>query len=178
MTVWTANELRTFLASIEGIDWYTPIFLAANTGMRRGEVLGLTWRNVDLDAARLVVDQQILSVEYGARFADVKTTNSRRTIDLDPRTVAVLRAWRRHQLEQKMSTGRRGDDEFVFTRPDGGPIHPDFFFQAWDRLMRDSEIRRIRLHDLRHTHATILPKADVPVKVVVNASATAAPLSR
>ena len=61
MTVWTADELRTFLASIEGSAWYTPIFLAANTGMRRGEVLGLTWRNVDLDAARLVVDQQILS---------------------------------------------------------------------------------------------------------------------
>jgi integrase len=166
MTVWTTDELRTFLASIEVSDWYTPIFLAANTGMRRGEVLGLTWRNVDLDAARLVVDQQILSVEYEARVADVKTTNSRRTIDLDPRTVAVLRAWRRHQLELKMSTGRRGDHEFVFTRPDGGPIHPDFFSQSWDRLMRDSEIRRIRLHDLRHTHATILLKAGVPVKVV------------
>lgn len=166
MTVWSADELRTFLASLEGSDWYTPIFLAANTGMRRGEVLGLTWRNVDLDAARLVVDQQILSVEYEARVADVKTTNSRRTIDLDPRTVAVVRAWRRHQLEQKMSTGRRGDDEFVFTRPDGGPIHPDFFSQSWDRLMRDSGIRRIRLHDLRHTHATILLKAGVPVKVV------------
>ena len=117
MTVWSADELREFLASIEDSEWYVPIFLAANTGMRRGEVLGLTWRNVDLDAARLVVSQQILSVEYAASVADVKTTNSRRTIDLDPRTVAVLRAWRRQQLEQKLSTGRRGDDEFVFTRP-------------------------------------------------------------
>ena len=166
MAVWTGDELRDFLASIEASEWYTPIFLAANTGMRRGEVLGLPWRNVDFEGARLVVNQQILSIEYEARVADVKTTNSRRTIDLDPRTLAVLRTWRRHQLEQKMSTGRRGDDEFVFTRPDGGPIHPDFFSQSWDRLMRDSEIRRIRLHDLRHTHATILLKANVPVKVV------------
>ena len=166
MTVWSADELRDFLASIEDSEWYVPIFLAANTGMRRGEVLGLTWRNVDFDGARLVVSQQILSVEYKATVADVKTAHSRRTIDLDPRTVAVLRAWRRHQLEQRMSTGRRGDDEFVFTHADGGPIHPDLFSQSWQRLMHKSVHRRIRLHDLRHTHATILLKAGVPVKVV------------
>ena len=83
--------------------------------------------DVDLDGARLVVSQQVLSVEYKATVADVKKAHSRRTIDLDQRTVAVLRAWCRHQLEQKMSTGRRNDDEFVFTHPDGGPIHPDFF---------------------------------------------------
>ena len=166
MTVWSADELREFLATIEANEWYVPIFIAANTGMRRGEVLGLTWRNVDLDSARLVVSQQILSVEYAASVADVKTSNSRRTIDLDPRTVAVLKAWRRQQLEQKMSTGRRGNDEFVFTHPDGGPIHPDLFSQSWQRMMRDSELRTIRLHDLRHTHATVLLKAGVPVKVV------------
>jgi integrase len=166
MTVWSADELRAFLATIEDSEWYAPIFLAANTGMRRGEVLGLTWRNVDLDAARLTVAQQILSVGYEAGVADVKTANSRRTIDLDARTVAVLRTWRREQLEQKLSTGRRRDDGFVFTRLDGAPIHPDFFSQTWDRLMRASDLPRIRLHDLRHTHATILLKAGVPVKVV------------
>ncbi len=166
MTVWAADELRDFLASIEDSDWYVPIFLAANTGMRRGEVLGLTWRNVDLDAGRLTVSQQILSVEYEAKVADVKTSHSRRTIDLDPRTVAVLRAWRRQQLERKLATGQRKDEGFVFTRDDGGPIHPDAFSQSWERLVRTSEFRRIRLHDLRHTHATILLKAGVPVKVV------------
>lgn len=166
MTIWSPDELRQFLASIEDSEWYVPIYVAANTGMRRGEVLGLPWRHVDLDAARLVVDQQILSVEYGTHIADVKTTNSRRTVDLDPRTVAVLRTWRRQQLEQQMSTGRRDDDGLVFSRPDGRPIHPDFFSQSWDRLVRKSKMRRIRLHDLRHTHASILLKAGVPVKVV------------
>jgi integrase len=65
-----------------------------------------------------------------------------------------------------MSTGRRDDDGFVFARPDAEPIHPDFFSQSWERLVRDSKLRRIRLHDLRHTHASILLKANVPVKVV------------
>jgi integrase len=134
--------------------------------MRRGEVLGLTWRNVDLDKARLVVEQQVQSVEYEASGTDVKTAGSRRTIDLDPRTVAVLKTWRRQQLERHLSTGRRCDDEFVFTHLDGGSIHPDLFSQTWSRLMDKSDVRRIRLHDLRHTHASILLKAGVPVKVV------------
>jgi len=166
MTVWSADELRGFLAAIEDSDWYVPIYLAANTGMRRGEVLGVPWRNLDLDTGRLIVDQQVLSVEYQLEVADVKTSHSRRTVDLDPRTVAVLRAWRREQLERLMSTGVRNDGDFVFTHPEGGPIHPDFFSQSWDRLMRDHDVRRIRLHDLRHTHASILLKENVPPKVV------------
>jgi integrase len=166
MDAWTADELRQFLTSIEDSEWYVPIYLAANTGMRRGEVLGLTWRNVDLDNAHLVVEQQVQSVEYEASVADVKTAGSRRTIDLDPRTVTVLKAWRRQQIERHLSTGRRTDDEFVFTHTDGGSVHPDLFSQSWSRLMDKSEVRRIRLHDLRHTHASILLKAGVPVKVV------------
>jgi len=134
--------------------------------MRRGEVLGLCWHNVDHDAGRLVVDQQLLSVGYEAGIADVRTENSRRTIDLDPRTVGVLRTWRRSQLELQLSAGRRAAGDFVFTRPDGEPIRPDFFSQSWERLVRESGLRRIRLHDLRHRHASILLKAGVPVKVV------------
>ena len=123
--------------------------------MRCGEVLRRTWRNIDLDGGRLVVSQQILSVEYQATVADVKTVHSRRTIDLDPRTVTVLRAWRRHQLEQKIRTGRRDDDEFVFTHPDGGPIHPDVFLQSRQRLTSD----RTRAASASTTFATPTPRS-------------------
>lgn len=166
MQVWTADELRTFLAGIEDHHLHPAFYLAANTGMRRGEVLGLTWRNVDLESARLVVTQSVLSVEYEASVADVKTDNSRRTIDLDPRTVAMLRTWRKQQREQQLAAGLRADDGFVFARPDGKPLHPDFFSQTWQRLVDASGLPRIRLHDLRHTHASILLRAGVPVKVV------------
>ena len=165
--VWSADELRSFLDAIEDTAWFAPIYLAANTGMRRGELLGLTWRKVDLDNARLVVDQQLLSVGYDAEIGVPKTTTSRRTIDLDPRTVAVLRTWRRAQLEQMMANGTRNDGDFVFTHPETGePVHPDRFSKMWDQLVAEHGPRRIRLHDLRHTHASILLKSNVPVKVV------------
>ncbi|HEV2068883.1 MAG TPA: site-specific integrase [Acidimicrobiales bacterium] len=92
---------------------------------------------------------------------------SRRTIDLDARTVAVLRAWRKSQLEERLALGRQSDDHgIVFAALEGGPTHPDLFSQIFDRRVAKSTLPRIRLHDLRHTHASILLKAGVPVKVV------------
>ena len=109
----------------------------------------------------------VLNVAYELVLADVKTKTSRRTIDLDARTVAVLRAWRKAQLEERMALGRRPDDNgIVFAALEGGPTHPDLFSQIFDRHVAKSTLPRIRLHDLRHTHASILLKAGVPVKVV------------
>lgn len=167
MTVWTASQLRGFLDQIDHHHLYPAFYLAANTGMRRGEILGLRWDHVDLDAARLVVTQAVLSIDYETSVSDVKTSNSRRTIDLDARTVAVLRAWRKWQLEHLMRTGQGADAAgFVFARPDGSPIHPDYLSQTFERLVARTSLPRIRLHDLRHTHASILLQAGTPVKVI------------
>lgn len=135
--------------------------------MRRGEVLGLRWPDVDLERARLSVQKALTSVAYKLDHADVRTDTGRRTIDLDPRTVAVLRGWRKRQLEERVLAGLRPEDaELVFAHPDGSPVHPDYFSQWFERQVAKSKLPRIRLHDLRHTHATILLKAGVPVKVV------------
>lgn len=124
--------------------------------MRRGEVLGLTWRNIDLETARISVTQTVLAPEYQVTVSDVKTTYSRRTIDLDRRTVVVLRAWRKRQLETHLLNGVRTDDSsFVFGKPDGTPLHPDYFSQVFVRLLTKVEVPKIRLHDLRHQH--VLP---------------------
>ena len=88
MSVWTSEELRYFLEAISGHGLYPLYLLAATTGMRRGELAGLTWRNVDLDAARLTVNRQILSVGYNIIESSLKSATSRRTIDLDPLTVS------------------------------------------------------------------------------------------
>jgi len=97
---------------------------------------------------------------------DLKTPTSRRTIDLDERTVAVMRRHRRQQVEDQLANGVRSNDGYVFARGDGAPIHPDFMRQAFERLITQSPLSRIRLRDLRHTHATIMLKEGVPVKVV------------
>jgi integrase len=167
MKVWNADELRRFFELIEGHDLYTAFYVKVNTGMRRGEVLGLTWRVVDFDNARLSVTQTVTAPDYQLKVSDVKSAHSLRTIDLDQRTVAVLRSWRKRQLEIYMQTGVRTDDSgFVFAKPNGDPLHPDFFSQTFERLIAKMDLPRIRFHDLRHTHATLLLKEGVPPKVV------------
>jgi integrase len=167
MRVWTPEQLRTFLTEIEDHRLYPAFFLATNTGMRRGEVLGLRWDDVDLAEHRLSVRRGLVNVAYELKFSDVKTANARRVIELDDRTVAVLRAWQKVQLEERVFAGLRPeDDALVFAQPDGSPVHPDYFSQCFDRHLAKSTLPRIRLHDLRHTHATILLKAGVHVKVV------------
>ena len=106
ISVWTGDQLRRFLDAMADHELYPLYLLAATTGMRRGELAGLPWSNVDLDAARLTVNQQIVSVQYKLIEGDLKTPTSRRSIDLDPRTVAELRRHRRRQLEERMATGQ------------------------------------------------------------------------
>ena len=164
--VWTGDQLRCFLDAMADHELYPLYLLAATTGMRRGEIAGLLWHGVDLDAARLTINQQIVSVQYQLIESDLKTPTSRRNIDLDPRTVTELRRHRRSQLEERMATGQRGDDGYVFAKPDGSPIHPDLISQTFERAVAKLDIPRIRLHDLRHTHATILLQQNVHPKVV------------
>lgn len=164
---WTTGELHTFLELCITHRLYAGFFVASHTGMRRGEVLGLRWTDVDLDQRRLSVRQAVTLVAYKLVISDVKTDNGRRTIDLDERTIAVLRGWRKRQLEERLLVGSAyHDHELVFASPDGAPTNPDLFSQSFDRLVARSALPRINLHALRHTHATALLKAGVPVKVV------------
>ena len=166
ISVWTGDQLRCFLDTMADHELYPLYLLAATTGMRRGEIAGLLWHNVDLEAARLTINQQIVSVQYELIESDLKTPTSRRNIDLAPRTVAELRRHRLRQLEERMATGQRGDDGYVFAKPDGSPIHPDLISQTFERAVAKLDTPRIRLHDLRHTHATILLQQNVHPKVV------------
>ncbi|HRE00398.1 MAG TPA: site-specific integrase, partial [Ilumatobacteraceae bacterium] len=119
MKVWTAEQLRDFLDGITEHRMYPTIYLAASTGMRRGEVLGIRWEDIDLDGLRLSVRNSVLNVAYAIEISEVKTDTSRRTVDLEPRTVGVLKAWRRTQLEERVALGiRPADDSLVFADPD------------------------------------------------------------
>jgi len=102
---WTAAELRHFLDHVAEDRLAAAWRLAASTGMRRGEVLGLAWTALDLDAGRLAVRQTLGVVDYQPRLAQPKTERSRRQVALDPETVAALREHRRRQLEERLAAG-------------------------------------------------------------------------
>ncbi len=167
MHIWTAAELARFLHAIGDHRLAPAYHLAAATGMRRGEILGLRWADVDLGVKRLSVRQALIAVSYEMRFSDVKTAAGRRTIDVSTHDVDVLGAWRRRQAAERLLIGPAWDDNgLVFCRPDGRPIHPERFSRTFDQLVARHGMPDIRLHDLRHTHASLLLKAGVPIKVV------------
>jgi integrase len=162
---WTAQQLKGFLREAAGHRLFPALWLAANTGLRRSELLGLQWADVDLKAATLSINRGLVSVGYEVHLSRGKTGNSRRAIDLDATTVQVLSAWRDWQRTEQAVVGVKPTG-WVFTNATGEPIHPHSISQTFERIVKRAEVPRIRLHDLRHTHGTLLIKARVPVKVV------------
>ncbi|MEA3509835.1 MAG: tyrosine-type recombinase/integrase [Actinomycetota bacterium] len=161
--VWTADQLMTFLHLVDHRRQHPSFWLAANTGMRRGELLGLRWDAIDTSQRRLSVSRTVVSVDSRPQESGGKTRNSPRTIDLDTSTLGVLANWRRRQIDE---LGTSDDTMPLHTKTDGILIHPQTLSQAFDRAVATTTLPRISLHDLRHTHATLLLKAGVPLKVV------------
>lgn len=167
MSVWTPAELHSFFELTADHHHGALIRLAGMSGLRRSELCGLRWSDIDLDAGLLRVRRRITTVDHRPVEGDVKSARSRRTVDLDAETVRVLRVHRRMQLEQRMSVGPHyRDADLVFAMPDGRGWNPDVITRAFDRLVKASPLPRIRLHDLRHTHATHLLATGANPKVV------------
>ncbi len=163
---WTPDELRSFLCFIEGHRLEAAWHASAMTGMRRGEVLGVRWADIDFDAARIHVRQALLSVAYELVVSTPKNHRAR-VIDLDPGTVDRLRLHQARQSEERDEWGADYQDgDLVFCKENGEPLHPQTYTQAFERLVAKTDIPKIRLHDLRHTHATIALRAGIPPKVI------------
>ena len=166
-TTWTASDLRAFLAHVEEDRLNAAYLLAAAAGLRRGEVLGLRWRDVDMAGGRLAVVQTLLHVRNELAFSTPKTAKGRRSVALDTRTIEALRAHRRAQVEERLALGPGYQDgDLVFAREDGAPLWPDSFSRAFNRHAKAAALPAIRFHDLRHTHATLALQAGVHPKVV------------
>jgi integrase len=155
--VWTPAELGAFLKWAETAeDYYRPLWWTiAFTGLRRAEACGLEWSDIDLETGVLLVQRTWNQWGDEVFEGEGKSDRARRVIDLDDGTLAVLRSWRRRQSEMRLmvGTGWRPTNK-VFTSPDGDALRPDTVTQAWRRTVRRSGLPTIRLHDLRHSHAT------------------------
>ncbi len=168
MRTWSGSELARFLELVEGNRYRSPCFFLATTGCRRGECLGLRWADVDLEAGRVSIRQTVTAVNHRVRIAPRTKTGRGRAVDLDAATVSELRSHHARQAQEMLVLGLRPDGEtLVFCHPDGRPYHPERFSREFDRrLDRHPELPRIRLHDLRHTWATLALAAGVPTKIV------------
>jgi integrase len=161
------TQTAALLAAAQGGRLYVSILVAVSTGLRRGELLGLRWCDLDLAGGTLAVRQTIEQTSAGIAFKQPKTAKSRRTLPLGEMAVAALRHHRAEQVERLLAAGQRHDEaDLVFTLPDGSPWSPAAFSVAFQRLLRASGLPHLRLHDLRHTHASMLLSAGVHPKVV------------
>ena len=123
--------------------------------MRRNELLGLRWDDFDEKAATISINRGLVAVPYELHETRGKTPRSRRRIDLDPTTVAVLTAWREWQRTEQRAAAIDAAG-WMFTDGRGEPIHPHAISQAFERIARRAAGPVIRLHDVRHTHGTLL----------------------
>jgi integrase len=170
MKTWTGEQVAEFLAYVNDDRLAALWTLYLTTGCRRGEGVGLSWDSVDLAAGRISIRHaRVLAGSYDVIVSEPKTAKARRSVTLDSITVAALKAHRKAQLAERVAAESGWTDSgLVFTREDGTPLHPDAVSQRWERLVKSSGLARIRLHDARHTHATLALEAGVNPRVVAD----------
>ncbi len=165
LRTWSAEQLGAFLASQRDDRLYSLWHLLAMTGLRRGEALGLQWGDVDLETRRLSVRRSLVPEGKGLAVHEPKTAHGRRVVALDAETVDVLKVQAARQLEQSAGAGWKEGD-WVFTDEHGEVLHPWLVSRCFRRAVKEAMLPDIRLHDLRHTHATLALQAGVHPKVV------------
>lgn len=166
-TTWTGQQLQAFLEHVAE-DRLIPLWtLAASTGMRRGELMGLRWDDVDLDQGEIRVERS--TTQLGKERVTTSPKNhERRRLAIDSRTVAILRTWKAAQAQERLVAGLAWQDAegHLFTWQDGTPVLPDYVSKRFAALQAVDGLPRLNLHGLRHTHITILLRDRVPVHVV------------
>jgi len=168
MNIMSPEEIGKFLDSARETDYYVFFSTLLCTGLRRGELLALRWRNLDLDSGTLTVVETAYKLGNGEyRIKEPKTPQSRRNVTLPISLVELFKIYRADQELLRIQLGiSLNADDFVFIRPNGSPINPNALTLAFKRIIKRAGLRGIRIHDLRHTHATLMLKAGVHPKVV------------
>ncbi len=164
---WDLEETTTFLEAARKDPQYAAFVLAVALGLRRGEILGLRWSDIDLERRTLTVRNQIQRVQKEL-YADSTKNRRTRAIPVPLMCVAPLRWQRLRQAAQRHDARHAwNDSDYVFTTRTGRTIEPRNLSRSFERITEDAGLRRIRLHDARHGCATLLFAAGVPARVVM-----------
>ena len=151
-----AEQLTSFLREAKETGVYEMYYIELATGLRRGELLGLKWQDIDMVSGTIRVQRQVARIDGEIVEAPLKTKNSYRNVSIGPDAIEVLK-------EQKK---KAGDSEYVFPSPNGGPISPDSVLNMLHRVLERAGLPKIRFHDLRHTFATLALQNGVDIKTV------------
>jgi len=167
MVVMSPEDVSRFLEYATSSPYYAIYYTAIYTGMRLGEILGLQWRNVDLAEGVISITRSMFRRQRVTHFLIPKTPSSRRQISMSSSLVELLE---KHLLKEQANRALLGThlnaDDLVFAYPDGNPYDSSTISQHFGKLLSEAGLRHMRFHDLRHTHASLLLRADVHAKVV------------
>ena len=153
----TENELKNVMFRV-----------LAFTGLRRGEILGLKWKDIDEVNGTLSVRRVLAEGENNAIFQDPKTHSSKRTISLDPETLKILQRWRRVQREELLKFGYNSNspEQLVFTNKENRHLNLYYIGTALQRIIKTHKLKHINVHGFRHTHCALLFEAGLEMKEV------------
>ena len=167
INVLDADKASRFLDIASNTMYYTIFAMLLYTGLRRGEAIALRWKNIDSIRLELHVVESAYRIRKEFIIKEPKSLHSKRAVSLSPSLAALLLEYREDQEFMRKQMGNPlTNEDFVFSWPDGRPLDPDVVTQAFHRIAGQAGLKGIRLHDLRHTHATLMLKAGVHPKVV------------
>jgi len=168
MPVLSVDQLTGLFEGASDSPYWIGIYIAAVTGMRRGELAGLKWQDIDFEHKVISVKREIVFVPgEGHLVTQPKSELSRRAIDISSTDVSELQRHRAAQAEQRLKLGSaRTNEDWIITKEDGSHVNPNAITKAFKRIREDLGLPPVNLHSLRHTHATILLQQGVHLKVV------------
>lgn len=162
----TAEQARHFLTACQGHRMEAIFVVALLEGLRQGEILGLAWSAIDLEAGTLTVRQALQRVGGSLKLVEPKTKKSKRTIAISPLTVSALRAQRVRQLEDRLLAGAEWQETgLVFTSRLGTPLEPSNVVKRFKAVLRETGLPALRFHDLRHSCASLMRVAGIDARM-------------
>jgi len=168
MQTWDEDDVNRFLEAAKDSPYYALFYIALFTGMRRSELLALSWQHVDFIFGQISVNRGLHQLKDGSYiFTEPKSAKSRRTIALPPSAALVLKEHRERQESTRAMLGTPlKEDDLVFGTLEGKPLRPNTITRAWQMLAARCGLKVIRLHDARHTHASLMLKKGIHPKIV------------